>query len=325
MSGAELLRKFQGVRAVVVGDLMLDEYIFGRATRVSQEAPVLVVKQDRFSAVPGGAANVAMNMMALGATVGIIGVVGADPAGEMLEQALEMSGIENRGVITDPNRATTKKTRVVANHSHQVLRIDRENDEPIGAEVQAQLLAKIDAALTDAHVLLLSDYQKGVLTPETIQQIIALAKSKGVVSVANAKPQSIPAYSGAGVVTLNRFEATAASGRSKTIVDSEAEEVATLLRASIGVDSMVVTLGGSGMGCASDEGYVQVPAVKVEVYDEAGAGDTVVATLALAAGFGPIGKEALELATHTAAAVVRKVGVAVPSNDDLEQIADILR
>ena len=304
---------------------MLDEYVFGRATRISQEAPVLVVKQQRVSSVPGGAANVAMNMMAMGAQVGILGVVGNDQSGQNLEDALVFSGIEKLAILKDPTRPTTRKTRVVANHSHQVLRIDQETEEPISAALEAQLLDALDQSCSGRDVILVSDYQKGVVVGSTIEKIVQIGNKHNIAVVANAKPESVKYYRGATAVSLNRFEASTAAGRHKPIEDSEAESIVSQLREELGIKTMVVTLGGSGMVAANEEGTSKVPAVKVEVYDEAGAGDTVIATLALCSCQKPLDRAALELATFTAAAVVRKVGVAVPTDEDIRNIAEILR
>lgn len=324
MNGKSYLAKFQGLSVLVVGDLMLDEYIYGQATRVSQEAPVLVVKQSKVSSVPGGAANVAMNLMALGAKTGIIGIAGQDQAGDDLENALKLSGIDPILIQRDPARPTTRKTRVVANHSHQVLRIDHEDDRPIPESIAQELISNVQANSANRDVILLSDYQKGAIPQAVIERIISFGRQNGLPVVANAKPGTLAYYRGAGMVSLNRFEASAAVGSSKPIGDDQAASVASLLREQYNIDNLVVTLGGSGMVVATESSTAQVPAVRVDVYDEAGAGDTVIATLALCSALGPLSDTSLHLATHTAASVVRKPGVAVPSSDDLEQIGRIL-
>jgi rfaE bifunctional protein kinase chain/domain len=292
---------------------------------VSQEAPVMVVKHQRTSSVPGGAANVAMNLMALGASTGVIGAIGADSAGDDLVSALNISGIEPVDILRDPTRPTTRKTRVVANHSHQVLRIDVEEETPLTKELQEKIVQRVRKHAVGRKVILLSDYQKGAIPGPVVEAVVKLGKEMGVPVVANAKPGTVGFYRGASVVSLNRFEASAALGYLTPITDEFAAETAIQIREKFEIDSLVVTLGGSGMVAASSAGISQVPAVKVEVYDEAGAGDTVIATLALCSTFGPLDEHSLRLATHTAAAVVRKVGVAVPTAEDLEQIAVTLR
>ena len=325
MKVPQYLAEFPKKSSLVVGDLMLDEYIFGSASRISQEAPVIVVKQNRVSSVPGGAANVAMNLMALGANTGVVGVIGDDQAANDLENSLKLSGVEPIKIFRDPTRPTTRKTRVIANHSHQVLRIDIEEETPIGSSMIESLVAQVKTCAQGRDVLLLSDYQKGAIPGPVIERIVALGKELKVPVVANAKPGSAHFYRGADVVSLNRFEASSAMGYLNPITDDMAVETAKKLREKLEIDSLVITLGASGMVVANDHESQSVPAIRVEVYDEAGAGDTVIATLALCATCGPIGVEALRLASHTAACVVRKVGVAVPSAEDLQQIAQVFR
>lgn len=321
----EYLAGFPNKSSLVVGDLMLDEYIFGSANRISQEAPVIVVKQNRVSSVPGGAANVAMNLMALGAKTGVVGVVGDDKAADDLEDSLKLSGVGPIQILRDPDRPTTRKTRVVANHSHQVLRIDVEDEVPIGPALEKDLLESVRSSASGRDVLLLSDYQKGAIPGPVIEKIVTLGKELGIPVVANAKPGTAHHYHGADVVSLNRFEASSALGYLKPITDDMAIDAAKQLRRELEIQTLVITLGASGMVFADDSEAQSVPAIRVEVYDEAGAGDTVIATLALCATCGPLDAEALRLATHTAASVVRKIGVAVPTAEDLQQIAQVFR
>ncbi|HEY0868557.1 MAG TPA: PfkB family carbohydrate kinase [Fimbriimonas sp.] len=314
MSCAELLSSFQGQKALVVGDLMLDEYIFGQATRISPEAPVMVVRQRSTRSVPGGAANVAANLTALGAKTEIVGVVGADPYGDSLALMLG-----EQGLVRDASRPTTRKTRVLGNHSHQVLRIDHEEDHPVEAGIERQLLDKAFERIASMDVVLVSDYQKGGVTSAMIRELVAFCRDRSVPVVANPKPRSLVNYRGAALVSLNRFEAGAALG-SGQVEDADAETAAASLRTRYEVENLLVTLGGSGMAAATSEGSFRVPAVKAEVYDEAGAGDTVIATVALGISVGRFGPSLLGLAAHTSAAVVQKVGVAVPTREDLDRI-----
>ena len=187
------------------------------------------------------------------------------------------------------------------------------------------LVERVKLTAKGRDVLLLSDYQKGAIPGPVIERIVSLGKELGVPVVANAKPGSAQHYHGANVVSLNRFEASSAMGYLNPITDEMAIDTAKKLRHKLEIDSLVITLGASGMVVANAQEAQSVPAIRVEVYDEAGAGDTVIATLALCATCGPIGVEALRLASHTAACVVRKVGVAVPSAEDLQQIAQVFR
>ena len=308
------------MRALVVGDLMLDEYIFGRVTRISQEAPVMVVRQTSTRAVPGGAANVASNMVAMGAKTKIVGVLGTDAAGETLAESLASWGIDQNDLVRDPSRPTTRKTRVLANHSHQVLRIDHEDELPISGSVEQNVLERVLAEIPTVDVVLISDYQKGAVTARIIEEIIKAGRAHSVPVVANPKPKSLPFYRGAALVSLNQFEAGAALNLGQGVPHASADHAASQLREQLGIDRILITLGAGGMAAAGETAF-SVPAIKVDVYDEAGAGDTVIATVALGVGANKFGKLLLELAAQTAASVVQKVGVATPSEQDLARIA----
>ncbi len=324
MSLGDLLDRFSSKRVLVLGDLMLDEYIFGRATRISQEAPVMVVRQHRTDAVPGGAANVAKNLIALGARTSVVGVVGADHAGETLGEALRTSGIDEVHTVVDRSRPTTRKTRVLADSAHQVLRIDHEDHSSVSPEIEASLLEAILQSVSKVDVVLISDYQKGAVTRRLVKDTIAAAAERGVPVIANAKPNSIGWYRGASLVSLNQPEAAAALGWSELKEEHELQtssvetgiRAAKQLRSEHGIDHVLVTLGGQGM--CTESGWTSPH--RVEVFDTAGAGDTTIATVTL--GFASVGfqPDVFALAARTAACVVQKVGVAVPTSKDLEEI-----
>lgn len=318
---SEVLQSFAGVNALVLGDLMLDEYIFGRATRISPEAPVMVVRHHKTTRVPGGAANVARNLNALGANTRTIGVAGCDEAGDLLQKSLLDQGITGSLLVRDGSRATTRKTRVIADHTHQVLRIDHEDDGPISGEVESKVIETTLNLLDGVEVVVLSDYLKGVLTPEVVSAVMSEAKRLSKAVVVNPKPRTAGLYKGASLVSLNRAEATEALGLVRPLSDEDAADGAKKLREDLGAEAVLVTLGEAGM-VAAGRAVIRVQAPKVEVYDTAGAGDTVIATVALGLveiGFRP---EVFELAARMAASVVRHVGVATPSASDIE---DILR
>jgi len=319
MSLASLLGSFTGVRALVVGDVMLDEYVFGHASRISPEAPVMVVRQDRTKSVPGGAANVAQNVVALGGDVTVVGVVGEDSAGASLAEAIAQQPRTRAMLVADPSRATTRKTRIVADHSHQVLRIDHESDEPVAESVVGQLSKQVESTIEGCRVVILSDYLKGVLTGPLVAAIVASARARGVPVVANPKPKSCLHYRGAALVSLNRKEAEEVTGGAIDGPDSASYAAQKALEA-IGCEAVLVTLGEAGMVVyQGEESFAAVPP-KVEVYDTAGAGDTVVAAVALARAVGPLGQIGLQLAAEASARVVRHVGVAVPDERDLAEI-----
>jgi D-beta-D-heptose 7-phosphate kinase/D-beta-D-heptose 1-phosphate adenosyltransferase len=322
MTFASILDGMAGKRALVIGDLMLDEYIFGSATRISPEAPVMVIRHSSSRQVPGGAANVARNMQSFGAIVALVGLVGNDESGRFLSKELGESGSVS-GLVVDENRMTTRKTRVVAEHSHQVLRIDAESDEPISESVENRLMEAIRNAASEVEVVVLSDYRKGALTASVVAKAIAVGKELGIPVLANPKPQTLSRYKGASLVSLNRSEAGLAVGQERPPVSSDAYRVASQIRNDGMFDVVLVTLGEDGAIIASPD-EIRISAPRVEVADPAGAGDTVIAATALgvsAFGFVP---EVFQLAIELAASVVQHVGVAVPSEADLARIRSIV-
>jgi rfaE bifunctional protein kinase chain/domain len=320
----QILRSFIGKRVVVIGDLMTDEYLWGAATRISPESPVMVVEVERETSVPGGAANVVNNVLALGGLVSVAGVVGDDPAGTALRQALADEGADISAVVTDSSRPTTRKTRVVAKHQ-QVLRIDREQTHPIPQAVERELLERAVAAMRGASAVVLSDYNKGVMTAGMSRAAVAAARDLRLPLIANSKPANVRALAGATVVQLNRYEAqetlTAAYlGRPhpRFLRDEEWEDAGALLRQELNVEALLVTRGEKGLSFWLPDGSVtHVPAHPVEVFDEAGAGDTVISALTLSLASGVPLEEAGFIANRAAAAVVQKVGVATVTVDEL--------
>lgn len=320
MSLRDLLDKFKGMRALVVGDLMVDEYLFCNATRISPEAPVMVVRHARTERLPGGAANVARNLKSLGAEVQVVGIAGEDRGATLLEEAMTQQGLSPI-LIRDPKRETTRKVRVLADATHQALRIDFEADDPIPKEIETDLVSKVDQMVSKVDVVILSDYVKGCLTPTGIPQLVQCAKQQGKTVVANAKPRSLKHYRGATLVSINRLEASEALGFSKLIDPDSAAEPIQQLRADSGVENLLVTLGDKGMLAVSENDSVRLPARKIEVFDTAGAGDTVIATVALGMAAVGFDESVFRLAVETSACVVRHVGVATPSEEDLAAIA----
>jgi D-beta-D-heptose 7-phosphate kinase/D-beta-D-heptose 1-phosphate adenosyltransferase len=318
-----ILRSFAGNRIVVIGDLMTDEYVWGRATRISPESPVMVVEVDRESSVPGGAANVVNNLLALGAAVSVVGVVGDDAAGRELKHALVEEGADISGVLTDSSRPTTRKTRVLARHQ-QVLRVDREQTHPIPTGVETLLLEKAAEAFRGAGAVVLSDYNKGVMTEGVSRAAVRIARDSQIPLVANSKPANVRALAGASVVQLNRYEAqdtlsAVYLGRRypRFLQDGEWDEAGALLRQELDVDTLLVTRGEKGLSFWRTEGVTHVPAHSVEVFDEAGAGDTVISALTLALASGATLEDAGFIANRAAAAVVQKVGVATVTVEEL--------
>lgn len=323
MTPRELIARFHGLNAVVIGDVMVDEYIFGHAERISPEAPVMVIRAESNRRVPGGAANVARNLAALGANVNLIGVVGDDEAGRWLNDALGEFSIGN-SLLVAGGRRTTRKTRVIADHSHQVLRIDSEDEASIAEETADDAILRITRLLMAADAVLLSDYLKGTLTGRVVGETIQLAHDHGKVMIANPKPESLSLYRGATLVSLNRAEAAKAAGKAKIGSIEEAAETGKGIRSKLDLDAMLITLGGDGMAVSVESGQFRIPALRVEVADPAGAGDTTIAAVALGVAVAGVAEPAVyETAAHLSAAVVRHVGVAVPSRADLDSIARV--
>ncbi len=320
-----IVRSFADRRIVVVGDVMLDEYLFGRASRVSPEAPVMVVEVERDGAVPGGAANVACNLLALGAAVSVVSVVGDDDAGRSLASMLAERGADVGGLVVDGTRPTTRKTRIVA-QSQQVLRVDRERADSLSDETSGALAERLAAALRDADAVLVSDYDKGVVRGDAPALFVQAAKQAGKIVTANPKPANGLGLRGADVVSFNESEAAAALqlvGLSKYAYafrgdEDRIDEAGAQLTAKLGVAHLVVTRGAKGLSVWHAGGGVRhVPARPVAVYDVAGAGDTMIGVLTLGLAGGAGIEDAAAVANHAASCVVRKVGVATVSADEL--------
>lgn len=309
-----LLEAVREVRVVVVGDLMLDVYLRGAATRISPEAPVPVVRVAEESVALGGAANVASNVVALGAACDLVGAVGSDRAGDRLVEALARLGIGGRGVRVVPGRPTTVKTRIMARH-HQVARYDVEVDDDLDGEHAAELVAAIESLAGSADAIVVEDYDKGVLVPAVIEAALRAAEARGVPVVVDPKAKHFFAYRGATVFKPNQAELAAAL-RSAVLADDA--EWMERTRRELGCAHLLVTLGEGGMALRTDTGeYLRVPTAARAVYDVSGAGDTVTAVVAAALGAGASIAEAAILANHAAGIEVGKAGVATVSPDEL--------
>ena len=314
---AALVERFPGRRVLVVGDLMLDEFIFGHVSRISPEAPVPVVEVSRRSYVPGGAANTAANVAALGASVSLAGLVGTDGNAAEVRRLLAAMGVDGTPVVGDPARPTTTKTRILAG-TQQVVRIDQETPAAMSAKVEALLLAAVRAALPGVQACVLSDYGKGVVTPSFAARLIELTTAAGVPTVVDPKGVDYAKYRGATVVKPNQLEAGKVLNRdlrTSADVDAAGRDLLTLLGPATAV---LVTRGPQGMSLFTPGGAtVHVPTLAREVYDVTGAGDTVAAAMAVTLAVGGTLEQACRLATAAAAVVVGKVGTATCSWEEL--------
>jgi D-beta-D-heptose 7-phosphate kinase/D-beta-D-heptose 1-phosphate adenosyltransferase len=309
----ELLDAAPGNRIAIVGDAMLDVYLRGDVDRISPEAPVPVVRvRDRELAL-GGAANVANNVLALGAGCELACVVGTDAAGAQVRAMLEAAGVEPRAVVPT-GRPTTVKTRVVA-RAQQLLRFDEEEDVDVAERDLGKLLEAIDDAVDDADALVLEDYNKGVLVPKVIEHAVARALGRKIPVVVDPKYRNFFAYRGATVFKPNRRELEAALGAA---VDLEHLEALPSMVTRLGVEHIVLTLSERGMAVASGDGeLLRIPPVAREVYDVVGAGDTVTAYLAVMLASGASVREAAVIANYAAGVEVGKLGAATATAEEV--------
>ena len=297
---------------------MVDRFIWGSVTRISPEAPVPVVSVERDSASLGGAGNVARNVRSLGGRAVLVGLHGGDADGDLLIRLCREAGIPVAGLVPVAGRPTSVKTRIVAHHQH-VVRFDREDDGPVAAGVVATLRGRALAMLGEVDALIVSDYDKGALSPELLQVVLPEAQRRGLPVVVDPKVRLMPHYRPAGVVTPNAREAAEAAGfrvRSEADLHAAGRRLLDLL----GCPHLLITRGEHGMLLLSADGEaVAVPTVAREVFDVSGAGDTVVATLGMALAAGAAMQEAAVLANQAAGIVVGMVGTGTVTAAQLEE------
>jgi rfaE bifunctional protein kinase chain/domain len=310
-----LVARLANRRVLVVGDVMLDRFIAGTVTRISPEAPVPVVRFEAEHVRLGGAANVAHNLMALGASVTLVGMVGADAAAARLREQLAAAGLSAEGLVEDRSRPTVEKVRIVAGRNQQVARIDYEDDRDASGHFEEELARRIAQLGRGADVLLVSDYLKGTITRGVMDAMLTL-KRTGAPLIVDPKIPHLECYRGATLVTPNNHEAEIATHR-VIRTDVDAQEAARDFRTRAGCESVLITRGEHGMWLSSDEADGAVPAAAREVADVTGAGDTVVATLALTLAAGGSLAEAAVLANHAAGVVVGKFGPATLTPHEL--------
>lgn len=313
-----LLGRFSRVRVLVVGDLMLDEFVFGRVERISPEAPVPVLHFTREDARPGGAGNVVSNVRALGGRAACSGIVGDDGAGKELRRMLAALGASTAGLVVDRHGPTIEKTRIIAHHQ-QVVRADQEAVGPLPAAAAAALKARVLAELPGAGALIVSDYGKGVVDRDLLLAVLESAAAERVPVCVDPKESHFDAYGRATVITPNLAEAGGAYGRRITD-EAGLEEVGFGLLRRLGCGAVLITRSEQGMSLfESPAEHTYFPTVAQEVYDVTGAGDTVVATLAMALAAGADLKLATLVSNHAAGLVIREIGTAATTVGALSQ------
>jgi D-beta-D-heptose 7-phosphate kinase/D-beta-D-heptose 1-phosphate adenosyltransferase len=312
---AEILQNLRDRYVLVLGDVMLDEFVWGDVTRISPEAPVPVVDVRRESIHLGGAANVLANLVALGARGAVVGVVGNDAAGRKLQTGLRDLGVHDQYLLVDESRPSTTKTRIIA-HSQLVVRADRESRNPVTGKLEEKIVTCLREALTQADAFVVSDYDKGVVTPGILREILPVAYEQAPVLV-DPKLRNFNSYRPATLVTPNHLEALRMSD-TEDHSDDGSHHAAKVIREKLGCDAVLITRGDRGMMLLEGDGQpVYVETAAREVYDVTGAGDTVIATLAGALATGATMFEAATLANHAAGIVVGKVGTATATAAEL--------
>lgn len=308
-----ILDNFKNIKIGVVGDLMLDDYIYGTVERISPEAPVPVVtvKEEKF--VLGGAANVVNNLASLGAKTICFGVIGNDANGERLLGAFADKKIDVSGLIRDKERTTIVKRRIIGSNQ-QLLRIDWEDITPISTFLEYALLRNIESKIDELDAVILSDYDKGVLTPMVAKEIVRMCRDRGKIVTVDPKPKNAMNYYGATSMTPNRKEAKECLGMERA---TNMEEVGKELKEKLKLDNLLLTRSEEGMSFFIEDKIVNIPTFAKEVYDVTGAGDTVISVFTLAAASGVSWYEAAKIANTAAGVVVGKMGTSTVTKDEI--------
>ncbi|MFQ5588144.1 MAG: D-glycero-beta-D-manno-heptose-7-phosphate kinase [Nitrospiria bacterium] len=313
-----MLNDFPGKRVLVLGDVMLDHYIWGTVKRISPEAPVPVVEVNSESVRLGGAGNVLNNILGLGGEVTFCSVIGADSAGEWIQERVQSKNVDMSGLIVEENRLTIKKTRIVA-HQQQVVRFDHEARSPFLAKTTRRLSDYVISELSNVDCLAISDYSKGVISRSVLRKILPAARERGIPVIVDPKVNHFALYKNVTLVTPNNLEASQASG-----IDIQDE--ASLLKAGetilkkLNCQAVLITRGEQGMSLFESDGAVtHIPTDAKEVFDVTGAGDTVLSTLALALAVGAPLSEAARLANLAAGIVVGIVGTATIEREMIQR------
>jgi D-glycero-beta-D-manno-heptose-7-phosphate kinase len=314
MNIQKIIKDFRNRKILVIGDIILDHYIWGKVNRISPEAPVPVVEVTRENFLLGGAANVANNIVSLGGHAAVIGINGEDIAGEALRSILEQKGVDCGGLFTE-NRPTTVKTRVIA-HNQQVVRFDREDSKYVDGRILKGILSHIHGILNDFDSVIISDYKKGMVTAELVRGILKKTKPKNIFVAVDPKVGHFDFYKGVSLITPNLMEAALGAGMEITDDESLNKAGQALLK-KLSLKAALITRGEQGMSLFEKSGVTHIPTVARKVYDVTGAGDTVISAFTLASASGASMADAAIIANHAAGIVVGEVGTAVTSPDEL--------
>jgi D-beta-D-heptose 7-phosphate kinase/D-beta-D-heptose 1-phosphate adenosyltransferase len=319
LSNAELqgiCARFDALTVGVVGDLMADRFVYGDAERLSPEAPVPVVRITRRETMPGGAANVAVNIARLGGRFRLFGVLGDDGAAGEVTRFINELGGDCAGIVTDPGRPTTVKTRIVARSQH-LLRYDYETDQPVAAPIEQQLLQRFREALDSLDVVVISDYAKGLFHDSFAERVLGACADKQTKVLVDPKPVNAAQFSGAYLVKPNLGEALRLAGRERKAPPEEMRQVCLEVEQACGVDNVVITAGNLGMFVHAAGEFRHLPGFPREVFDVAGAGDTTMAAIALGVAAEADVFSAARLGNLAGSIAVGKLGTAAVSRDEL--------
>jgi D-beta-D-heptose 7-phosphate kinase/D-beta-D-heptose 1-phosphate adenosyltransferase len=314
----QYIQRFPQANVLVIGDLILDHYIWGRVSRISPEAPVPVVHVESESMRLGGAANVFNNVLTLGGKADICGVIGSDETGRMLLKEFGGKRSGRGGVVIDQERPTTRKSRVIA-HNQQIVRYDMERRTELKPTLQKRMLRYVESRLRELSCLVVSDYAKGVVTATLMSELVRIAALRHIPIIVDPKVEHFGYYKGVTVITPNHLEATQAAGLHGD-GDAVIQEAGATIRQRLGCQSVLVTRGERGMSLFEADGVSwHIPTQARQVYDVTGAGDTVVGTMALALSTGASMREAATLANQAAGIVVGMVGTATLTAKQLSE------
>ena len=322
MNYTRILKEFTKKKILVIGDLILDRYIWGKVDRISPEAPVPIVEVTKEDFLLGGASNVAHNIVTLGGSTSIVGVTGNDRAGDVLMNLLEKQGIQSQGVVRC-SRSTIVKTRVIA-HNQQVVRFDKEDKDRLDGKIFKKLLEYIREAIPTHDAVIISDYKKGVVSSALIREVLKTAKPFRIFVSVDPKVGHFKFYAGVSLITPNLAEASLASGveikDDKSLISAGKRLLKTL-----SCNAVLITRGEQGMSLFEKEKVTHISTVTKDVYDVTGAGDTVIAAFTLAHASGASMKDAAVIANHAAGIVVGKVGTAVATTEQLQKSLSVNR
>ncbi|MCD6487480.1 MAG: D-glycero-beta-D-manno-heptose-7-phosphate kinase [Syntrophobacterales bacterium] len=314
----DIISRFHSSKVMIVGDVMIDQFIWGKVSRISPEAPVPVVKVTSESLLLGGCANVLNNVFSMGGKVAVSGIVGSDNMGIWLVDKLEKMNIDTAGIIVEHGRPTIVKTRVVA-HSQQVVRFDREDKRPVSRDSLQKIIEYVDSMKDSLGAVVISDYNKGVFSEELVNGIKGITSERGILLCIDPKQSDFSLYRGSDLITPNHQEMERALGMELETTDDITKGGRTLIK-RFDFGALLVTRGEEGMSLFENDGSVtHIPTVARNVFDVTGAGDTVIGVFALCAAAGATFKEASALANHAAGITVGKVGTAPVYQNELKK------